>query len=116
MISPGGRPFARWLVPPAVSATEAHRGDQSGARFDHSRLDSLPRAHVDPAGLVDYASLDRKKAVLDDYVGSLATAPFADFGRDAKLALLINAYNAFKLRLVLDHRPVASIKEGAGRL
>jgi hypothetical protein len=31
--------------------------------------------------------------------------------KDEKLALLINAYNAFTLRLVLDHRPVASIED-----
>ena len=32
-------------------------------------------------------------------------------GRDEKLALLINAYNAFTLRLILDHYPVKSIKD-----
>ena len=31
--------------------------------------------------------------------------------RDQKLALLINGYNAFTLRLILDHYPVKSIKD-----
>jgi hypothetical protein len=32
-------------------------------------------------------------------------------GRDQKLALLINAYNAFTLRLILDHYPLGSIND-----
>jgi hypothetical protein len=32
-------------------------------------------------------------------------------GRDQKLALLVNAYNAFTLRLILDHYPLKSIKD-----
>ncbi len=40
----------------------------------------------------------------------MARAPFDQLGRNEKLALLINAYNAFTLRLILDHAPVDSIK------
>jgi hypothetical protein len=39
----------------------------------------------------------------------VANAPFADLGRDQKLALLINAYNAFTLGLILEHYPIESI-------
>ena len=39
------------------------------------------------------------------------TAPIDELGRDERLALLINAYNAFTLRLILDHYPVASITD-----
>lgn len=38
-------------------------------------------------------------------------ADFEALGRDEKLAFLINAYNAFTLRLILDHRPLASIRD-----
>jgi Protein of unknown function, DUF547 len=108
----GGAPrLTRWLGPPPVSATEAYAGAPATAIFDHSRLDALLRAHVDAEGLVDYAALGRESAALDAYVASLASAPFEELGRDEKLALLINAYNAFTLRLILDHRPVASIKD-----
>lgn len=82
-----------------------------GRSFDHARFDSLLRGHVDGAGLVDYAGLARESAALDAYLASLASAPFEERGREEELALLINAYNAFTLRLILDHRPVASIKD-----
>ena len=107
----GPRLLTRWLGPPPVAAVEAYSGTPATATFDHSRLDALLRAHVDAEGLVDYAALGRESAALDAYLASLASAPFEELGRDEKLALLIDAYNAFTLRLILDHRPVASIKD-----
>ena len=95
----------------AVSAAAVHAAAPNGPSFDHARFDALLRAHVDSAGLVDYAGLSRESAALDAYLASLASAPFEELGRDEKLALLINAYNAFTLRLILDHRPVSSIKD-----
>jgi hypothetical protein len=94
-----------------VSAAEVHAGAPNGPSFDHARFDALLRAHVDSAGLVDYAGLSRDSAALDAYLAALASAPFEELRRDEKLALLINAYNAFTLRLILDHRPLASIKD-----
>ena len=41
----------------------------------------------------------------------MGKAPFDELDRNEKLALLINAYNAFTLRLILDHYPVGSIKD-----
>jgi uncharacterized membrane protein YdjX (TVP38/TMEM64 family) len=97
--------------PPPVSSAEAYASAPGSASFDQSRLDVLLRTHVDADGLVDYARLKGAHAELDAYIGSLAGAPFEKLGRDEKLALLINAYNAFTLRLVLDHWPVASIQD-----
>jgi hypothetical protein len=67
--------------------------------------------HVREGGWVDYDGLRRDEEELDAYVRSLADAPFDSLGRDEKLALLLDAYNAFTLRLVLDHEPLASIRD-----
>ena len=99
------------LGPAPVSLAEAYASTPGGASFDHSRFDALLRTHVDADGLVDYGRLKDAEADLDSYVGSLAAARFEELGRDEKLALLINAYNAFTLRLVLDHWPLASIRD-----
>lgn len=99
------------LGPAPVSSAEAYASAPAGASFDHSRFDAMLRIHVDAEGLVDYARLRVAPAELDAYVASLAAAPFDALGRDEKLALLINAYNAFTLRLVLDHWPLASIRD-----
>jgi len=83
-------------------------------RLDHSAFDRLLRQHVDADGWVDYEGLHEDTGVLDGYIGSLALIPLDRLGRDEKLALLINAYNAFTLRLILDYYPITSIKDIPG--
>jgi hypothetical protein len=99
------------LGPAPVSSAEPYASAPGDASFDHSRFDALLRTHVDADGFVDYAALKDAQGELDAYVGSLDAAPFEELGRDEKLALLINAYNAFTLRLILDHWPLASIRD-----
>ena len=51
---------------------------------------------------------------LDAYIASLGEVPLDRLGREARLALLINAYNACTLRLVLDYSvdgPLRSIMD-----
>lgn len=97
--------------PPLVTLQEAYRRQSEGPTFDHSAFDALLHKHVDKDGWIDYEGLRSEAASLDTYIASLAKAPFADFDRDEKLALLINAYNAFTLRLILDYYPIKSIKD-----
>ena len=92
---------------PAEEATSAPRSADSthgdAPVFDHGPFDRLLKAHVTEHGYVDYAELDKHSAELDRYISAIATAPVDDMERANKLALLINAYNAFTLRLILDY-------------
>ncbi len=97
--------------PAPVTLQEAYQRQSDGPTFDHSAFDALLRQHVDKDGWVDYEGLRGAAASLDAYIASLGKAPFDDLGRDEILTLLINAYNAFTLRLILDHYPIESIKD-----
>jgi len=97
--------------PAPVTLQEEYQHKPDGPTFDHSAFDALLRKHVDGDGWVDYEGLRKDAAALDSYIASVGQAPFASLGRDEKLSLLINAYNAFTLRLILDHYPVKSIKD-----
>lgn len=97
--------------PPEATLQEAYSQSTEGQTFDHSAFDALLKNHVSEGGWVDYAGLKSDAASLDAYIATLEKAPFDALGRDEKLALLINAYNAFTLRLILDHYPVRSIKD-----
>ncbi len=101
------------LGPPTVVLAEAYQdtGQDTAPPFDHSVFDTLLRKHVDGDGWVDYQGLDTDAARLDAYLEAVAAAPFDRMSRDEKLALLINAYNAATLRLILDFRPLESIKD-----
>jgi hypothetical protein len=100
----------RSLLGPPVVAVETYAVGPAGPTFDHASYDGLLRRHVDE-GWVDYAGLRAEEAELDAYLAALAQAPFDDLGRDEKLALLINAYNAATLKLILDYYPLESIND-----
>ncbi len=89
--------------PPPATLAEAYKQQSDGPRFDHSAFDQLLKKYVNKAGGVDYASLMKERDQLRAYIKRIAEAPFDDMGRDQKLALLINAYNAFTLELILEH-------------
>lgn len=102
---------ARWFGPPAVSSEETYADTPGGVVFDHSGLDALLRRHVDAKGTVDYAGLLKSAGELDAHLKAISEAPLEKMDRNQRLAFLINAYNACTLRLILDHYPVASIKD-----
>lgn len=97
--------------PPVVRSREAFAGTQAATFFDHSAFTDLLRRFVDADGRVDYPGLCGEPGSLDDYVASVAEVPLEPLGRDGQLALLINAYNAFTLRLICDHYPIDSIRD-----
>lgn len=96
--------------PPRVQLEETYANVDGDAVFDHSIFSRLLSEHVDGEGRVDYAALGTESDDLDGYIASLAEAPLERMGRDERLAFLIDAYNAFTLRLILDHYPIDSIK------
>ena len=97
--------------PPVVTLTEAYKPKPNGPTFSHAVFDQVLHQYVKPGGWVDYKDLSKHPQQLDAYIQSLGHAPFDQMGRNQKLALLLNAYNAFTLRLILDHYPIASIKD-----
>jgi uncharacterized membrane protein YdjX (TVP38/TMEM64 family) len=103
--------LAALFGPPPVHAEEIYAETPAGPRFDHSLFDAVLSAHVREGGFVDYQALRADPGQLDAYLQALARADFGALGRDEKLALLVNAYNAFTLRLILDHWPVDSIRD-----
>lgn len=95
-----------------MTAREAYAPRDGGPGVDHSIYDGLLKAHVDGGGYVDYPALKKDEARLDAYLEVLANAPPAEqLGRDEILALRLNAYNAFTLKLILERYPIASIKD-----
>ena len=78
--------------------------------FDHEHrlLDQVLQKHVEN-GLVNYRALQADPETLDRYLQSLAGVDpkaYENWTRPRKLAFWINAYNAYTLRVILDHYPV----------
>ena len=91
-------PQAAELDSPLTTSIQAPAG---GSSFDHTGLDALLKAHV-RNGRVDYTGLRTRLPALKAYTARLATADLSKLTRNERLALLINAYNAFTLELMLE--------------
>lgn len=96
--------------PPRAVLQEAYADAVDGAAFDHALFDALLKKYVTDQGLVDYDALAGEASQLDEYIARIGRFDIDTLGRNERLALLINAYNAMTLRLVLDYMPVESIK------
>lgn len=82
----------------------------SGAPDDlHSSYARILQAYVNEEGFVAYGALANDRSSLDDYVSQLAgiSAGGVDGWPEAdRVALYLNAYNAFTLAAVLNHYPI----------
>lgn len=95
----------------SVQAAEAHRGlSVVSDSVSHEAFDALLRRYVDRTGQVDYGGLKANGAsALSSYLQQLAHVDPSALNRDARLAFWINAYNAYTLKLIVDHYPVPNI-------
>ncbi len=83
----------------------------------HQQWDKLLKKYVNGSGLVNYKGLQKDKAELDSYLKTLSNnAPQSSWSQDEQKAYWINAYNAFTVSLILQHYPVKSIKDIAGKI
>ena len=98
------------FYPPAVPRGELGP-DQRGDRFDHAAFASLLKAVLKPGGLVDYARLKRLEPELNLYLVALGEVELDRLSRYEQLALLLNAYNAFTLKMIVENPGIRSITD-----
>ena len=78
----------------------------------HGEWDVLVKKHVSKNGMVDYQGFLKDKNQLQVYLDKLsANRPTSKWSKNEKMAFWINAYNAFTVKLILDHYPINSIKD-----
>lgn len=83
----------------------------------HQQWDKLLKKHVNASGLVDYKGFKKDQDELNAYLKTLSdNAPQDNWSENDKKAFWINAYNAYTVSLILQHYPVKSIKDIAGKI
>ena len=83
---------------------------------DHGKWQQFLDAHVRPGNdgvnRVDYAGVSRQlRSTLDAYIDQLQAVPVSRLTRAQQLAYWINLYNAGTVSVILEHYPVASIRD-----
>ena len=78
----------------------------------HEKWTALLQQYVNNDGLVNYRGIKNESAKLDEYLAILSKQkPAKNWSKNETLAFWINAYNAFTVKLIIDHYPVKSIKD-----
>ena len=95
---------------PPIHAQQRATSTVVRTSVDHSPFSRLLQRYVDEDGNVDYAQLKAESdSVLAPYLRQLATTDPSSLGREARLAFWLNAYNAYTLKLIVEHYPVQNI-------
>ena len=72
--------------------------------FDHSKWDQIIKKYASPDGKTfDYAELKKDQTSFNEYLESLANADLSKLPSKELQALLINGYNAYTIKTVLDN-------------
>ena len=111
-IHPPSRIPSAGLMAVTILTASAHGSAAADFDRDHSAWTAVPSKYVRD-GDVDYQGLAGEgRASFDAYLRSLQAASAFEptWSRDERMAFWINAYNAFTIRLVLDHYPLKSIR------
>ena len=104
--APHPNPWPRWQA----------SDETASASIDHASWDRFLAHHVvageDGINRVAYRRvLPEERDALSLYLAALAGLPVTAYRRAEQLAYWINLYNALTVRVVLDHYPVATIRD-----
>ncbi|MFZ4632870.1 MAG: DUF547 domain-containing protein [Saprospiraceae bacterium] len=91
----------------------AIKHSSDSAPVSHELWNTLLRKHVDEQGWVDYKGFRQDSTELNRYLSLLESSHPDDksWSRNEQMAYWINAYNAYTVKLIVQHYPVASIKD-----
>ncbi len=79
---------------------------------DHSAWTSELKKYVADTGIVDYRSWVKDQNPLDAYLNQLsASQAVSNWSINVQLSYWINVYNAYTVKLILNHYPVKSIQD-----
>jgi Protein of unknown function, DUF547 len=87
--------------------------------IDHGEWDAFLKRYLrigaDGVHRVAYSQVTpADRARLDDYIASLGAVAIDEYSRAEQMAYWINLYNALIVRLIIEHYPVASIRDIGG--
>jgi hypothetical protein len=106
LFAPAARLWPRWQAHDANSTRVVDHAAWAGflTRYTARRSDLVMGVRYR-----DVTQSDR--SVLLGYLGDLSATPVSSLNRDEQFAFWTNLYNALTMRVVLDHYPVASIRD-----
>jgi len=101
------------FLPLAFLSCSVSNAKSTSKPISHAIFDSLLQKHVSPEGAVNYKGFIQDSIQFNEYLTFLKNnhPNKKNWSKDEQLAYWINAYNAFTVKLIVDHYPVKSIKD-----
>jgi len=108
--------FVIILILPSCASKKTHEAGTEP--ISHELWNELLIEHVDTSGWVNYQGLKEDPKIFLDYLALLSSnrPNEVHWSGKERLAYWINLYNAFTLKLIIDHYPLESIKEIGSRI
>ena len=81
---------------------------------DHKQWDAILKKNLNSKGFVKYKAVKANKGPLEAYLKTLKQVKKADYkkwNKQQKMTFLINSYNAFTVKVIVEHYPLKSIKD-----
>ncbi|WP_304516789.1 DUF547 domain-containing protein [Cecembia rubra] len=96
-----------------LSCGHSDLGQEGSLPPNHQVFDAFLKKFVSDEGIVNYKGMVQQRADLEIYLNALSQNPpdRKTWSKAEQLAYWINAYNAFTLKLILDHYPIKSIQD-----
>lgn len=84
--------------------------------FNHEVFDGLLQKYVSASGKVNYKGFVKEKAKLEQYIAQLQKEfpNLSSWSKSRRLAYWINVYNAYTIKLIVNHYPTSSITKLKG--
>jgi hypothetical protein len=100
-----------------VGSLTVHAFDHSYKNYDHLLKSHVSKTSSGNSTKINYQALKsnstKLEVILNDFSG-VSEKEFKSFSKNQQLAFLINSYNAFTIKLIVDHYPIKSIKKIGG--
>jgi hypothetical protein len=108
MAAPTAEAWPRWRAHDPNSTRDIDHGawDALLAKYRRDAPDGIARFDYDAL-----AASRADRAELKAYLARLGATPISGYARDAQMAFWIDLYNALTIDVVVDHWPVASIRD-----
>lgn len=104
--APRAELWDRWLAHDPASLLQIDHDDWDAFLVRYLRIGA------DGVHRVAYGAVaPEDRALLENYVARLGGLPISRYSRPEQMAYWINLYNALVVRLVVDHYPIASIRD-----
>ncbi len=98
----------------AIGFFSSSKAETEEEGFSYSKYSVVLKTYVDNRGMVNYSALKSNKPHMKDLndfivsVGSVKPGAYNGWSSREKVAFLINAYNAFVIKVVIDNYPIKS--------